>query len=298
MLNCPYSYLAAQKTMAGSHSGANLAWTFWESLGKRGMLKQLFSITGNNSANNISMVAAIEQKYHGIITTWPQEECFHRCAFHVLNLVAKEVLDNMDQLTDEDYAFFDDYLAVQLAPIADSKDEEAPTPKEIRGTLNHVQKKSDYSQNKRHARSVNQSTLETQDKSGDLQHVNDAKFTFYESDGNTGLHTQLITGNKTIVCSLCNLCSHICGASKQREEFINAYNQTSNPKLLPINILMTRWNYFLLQIKWAEALKLSIQLYTATPEGAKYELSDEVWSAMELMFTILELIEQSCNVFQ
>ncbi|MBW0554408.1 hypothetical protein O181_094123 [Austropuccinia psidii MF-1] len=61
---------------------------------------------------------------------------------------------------------------------------------------------------------------------------------------------------------------------------------------------MTQWNYFLLQIKRAEALKLSIQLYTATPEGAKYELSDKVWSAMEFMLPILELIEQSCNVFQ
>ncbi|MBW0524885.1 hypothetical protein O181_064600 [Austropuccinia psidii MF-1] len=186
-------------TMGGFHSGANLAWTFWESLGKRGMLKQLFTITGDNAANNISMVAAIERKYKGINITWPQEERFHQCACHVLNLVAKDFMAHMGQLTKEDYTFFDDYLAIHLAPIADSKDEEAPTPKEIRGTLNHVQNKSDSSRNKRRAHAVNQSTLETQDKSGDLQHVNDSKTTFPGIDDDNGLNTQLRTG-KTI-CS-------------------------------------------------------------------------------------------------
>ncbi|MBW0524643.1 hypothetical protein O181_064358 [Austropuccinia psidii MF-1] len=92
------------------------------------MLKQLSSITGDNAANNISMVAAIDQKYHGINITWPQEERFHQCACHVLNLVAKEFLAHMGELTDEDYAFFDDYLAVHLVPIANSEDEEAPKP--------------------------------------------------------------------------------------------------------------------------------------------------------------------------
>ncbi|MBW0466675.1 hypothetical protein O181_006390 [Austropuccinia psidii MF-1] len=116
-------------TMGSPHSGANLAWTFWESLGKREMLKLLFSITGNNAANNISMVSTFERKYHGINITWPQEECFHRCACHVLNLVSKEFLAHMGQLTDEDYAFFDDYLAVHLAPIANSKDEEYQPPR-------------------------------------------------------------------------------------------------------------------------------------------------------------------------
>ncbi|MBW0508299.1 hypothetical protein O181_048014 [Austropuccinia psidii MF-1] len=145
------------------------------------------------------MVAAIERKYQGINITWPQEERFHRCACHVLNLVAKDFMAHMGQLTDEDYAFFDDYLAVRLAPIADSEDEEAPTPKEIRGTLNRVQKKSDSNRNKRRARAVNQSTLETQDKLGDLRHVNDAETNSLESDDNSGLNTQLKTGNKTIV---------------------------------------------------------------------------------------------------
>ncbi|MBW0564153.1 hypothetical protein O181_103868 [Austropuccinia psidii MF-1] len=119
--------------MGGSHSGANLAWTFWESLGERGMLKQLFSITGNNAAENISKVASIGQRYHGINITWPHKERFHQCACHVLNLVAKDFSTQMGQLTNEDYTFFDDYLEFHSAPIANSKDEEAPTPKEIRG---------------------------------------------------------------------------------------------------------------------------------------------------------------------
>ncbi|MBW0575036.1 hypothetical protein O181_114751 [Austropuccinia psidii MF-1] len=184
------------------------------------------------------MVATIERKCHGINIIWPQEERFHRCACHVLNLVAKEFLAHMGQLTNEDSALSDDYLAVHLVPIANSEDE-APTPKEIRGTLNHIQKKSDYSQNKRRARAVNQSTLETQDRSGDFQPVNDAESSFHESDGDTGLNTQLRTGNKTIVHSLCDLCSHIRGSSKQHEAFITARDQTINLKLFPINIPIT-----------------------------------------------------------
>ncbi|MBW0494815.1 hypothetical protein O181_034530 [Austropuccinia psidii MF-1] len=167
------------------------------------MLKLLFTITGNNAANNISMVTAMELKYEGINITWPQEEHFHQCACHVLNLVAKNFMAHMGQLTEEDYTFFDDYLAVHVAPISDSKDEEAQTPKEIRGTLNCVQNKSDSSRNKHCAHAVNQSTLETQDKSGDLKHVNDAETTFPGSDDNTGLSTQLRTG-KTIFSPIFN----------------------------------------------------------------------------------------------
>ncbi|MBW0530788.1 hypothetical protein O181_070503 [Austropuccinia psidii MF-1] len=95
----------------------------------------------------------------------------------------------MAQLTNEDYTFFDDDLIVDLVPISKSKDEEAQTPKEIRGTLNHVQKKTNYSQNKSHGFAVNQITLETQDKSGELKHVNDFKSTFNEIDRNIGLKT-------------------------------------------------------------------------------------------------------------
>ncbi|MBW0535276.1 hypothetical protein O181_074991 [Austropuccinia psidii MF-1] len=51
-------------------------------------------------------------------------------------------------------------------------------------------------------------------------------------------------------------------------------------------------------MKHAESLRLSIKLYTATPEGSRYKLSDEIWSAIEFMQLILSLIEQSCNVFQ
>ncbi|MBW0513337.1 hypothetical protein O181_053052 [Austropuccinia psidii MF-1] len=107
-----------------------------------------------------------------------------------------------------------------------------------------------------------------------------------------------IKANKSIVRALRNLCSHIQGSPKQRQAFIQACDKTRDPKLLPINIPMTRWNYFLLQMKRAESLILSIQLYTATPEGSRYELSNEIWSEIELMQPILSLIEQSCNVFQ
>ncbi|MBW0483866.1 hypothetical protein O181_023581 [Austropuccinia psidii MF-1] len=107
-----------------------------------------------------------------------------------------------------------------------------------------------------------------------------------------------IKANKSIVRALRNLCSHIQGSPKQRQAFIQSRNKTRDPKLLPNNIPMTRWNYFLLQMKHAESLRLSIQVYTATQEGSRYKLSDEICSAIELMQPVLSLIEQSCNVFQ
>ncbi|MBW0561441.1 hypothetical protein O181_101156 [Austropuccinia psidii MF-1] len=182
----------------------------------------------------------------GIINlTWPKDERFHCCACHVLNLVAKDFLAQMSQLTNEDYFFFDDYLAVHRAPIEDSEDEESPTMTELNDTI-------------------------AKDNSGDLQLING------DEPNNPGAHHEtykpepLSSANKSIFRALRDLCSHIRGSPKQRQAFIQARDKTRDPKLLPINIPMTRWNYFLLQMKHAESLRLSMQLYTATPEGSRY----------------------------
>ncbi|MBW0519015.1 hypothetical protein O181_058730, partial [Austropuccinia psidii MF-1] len=117
----------------GSHTGQALAWSVWESLSKRGLVHRLYSITGDNAANNSAMINALECKFQGVSITWPAEYYYHRCACHVLNLVAKEFLSFMGELTDEDYKFFDNYLVVHQAPIEDSEDEDSPTTKEIQG---------------------------------------------------------------------------------------------------------------------------------------------------------------------
>ncbi|MBW0467305.1 hypothetical protein O181_007020 [Austropuccinia psidii MF-1] len=56
--------------------------------------------------------------------------------------------------------------------------------------------------------------------------------------------------------------------------------------------------FFLHQIQRAQCLKLSIQLYTSTPDGKNYYLSKEIWGSMEFMEPILVLFEKACNVFQ
>ncbi|MBW0464617.1 hypothetical protein O181_004332 [Austropuccinia psidii MF-1] len=299
----PSTYMFHKKllcfdTMGGSHSGVQLAWKFWESLSERGMLRRLYSITGDNAANNRTMMGCLERKFNGISLTWPKDERFHRCACHVLNLVAQDFLAQMGQLTDEDYFFFDDYLAVHHAPIEDSEDEESPTMSDLNDTIAKLQKNAGIRLPKRRVRPLNQRNLETQDNSGDLQLING------NEPNNPGTHHDtyepepLSSANKSIVRALRDLCSHIRGSPKQRQAFIQARDKTRDPKLLPINIPMTRWNYFLLQMKRAESLRLLIQLYTSTPEGSRYELSNEIWSAIEFMHPILSLIEQSCNVFQ
>ncbi|MBW0509736.1 hypothetical protein O181_049451 [Austropuccinia psidii MF-1] len=58
------------------------------------------------------------------------------------------------------------------------------------------------------------------------------------------------------------------------------------------------WNFFLKQIQQAHQLKLSIQIYTNTPQTDKYHLTKEVWSTMEYMEPILQMFNHACNVFQ
>ncbi|MBW0541181.1 hypothetical protein O181_080896 [Austropuccinia psidii MF-1] len=91
--------------MTGSHAGVALAWTLWEALSKQGMIKDLYSITGDNAANNVAMITVIQQKFAGIGIGWPKEERFHHCACHVINLISKEFLAHMGELTDEYYQF-------------------------------------------------------------------------------------------------------------------------------------------------------------------------------------------------
>ncbi|MBW0538389.1 hypothetical protein O181_078104 [Austropuccinia psidii MF-1] len=61
---------------------------------------------------------------------------------------------------------------------------------------------------------------------------------------------------------------------------------------------MKRWNFFSKQIQRAHQLKISIQIYTNTPQNNKYHLTKEVWSTMEYMEPILQMFDQACNVFQ
>ncbi|MBW0516900.1 hypothetical protein O181_056615 [Austropuccinia psidii MF-1] len=106
------------------------------------------------------------------------------------------------------------------------------------------------------------------------------------------------SANKPIVRQLRDLCSHIRGSTKQHTAFIHKRQKTCDSKLLPLATQMTQWNYFLHQLRRAKELKLSSQLYMSTMSGAKYQLNEEAWSAMEFMKPILTLFEHSCNIFQ
>ncbi|MBW0464324.1 hypothetical protein O181_004039 [Austropuccinia psidii MF-1] len=284
-------------TMGGSHSGASLAWTLWESLSERGMIKRLYSITGDNAANNVSMISFLHRKFAGINVDWPKDTRFHRCACHVLNLVAKDFLANMGQLTDDDYEFFDNYLGVTLATLEESEDEDYPTLPSKNRNNQKAQRTPGPACSQRRPRALNQLTLETQDNSAELDLLNEA-----HSPDNDQVEPSWITqptqADKPIVRQLRDLCSHIRGSTKQRESFIHERQKTRDPKTLPLAIPMTRWNYFLHQLRRAEELKLSIQLYTSTMNGAKYHLNEEAWSTMEFMKPILTLLEHSCNIFQ
>ncbi|MBW0500535.1 hypothetical protein O181_040250 [Austropuccinia psidii MF-1] len=166
-------------------------------------------------------------------------------------------------------------------------------------SIEAVKQNSGQSLKKRKTCALNQATLESQDKSSDIAMIM-GKHSLEASEKDTEeLGTVLRPpGKKTIVRLLQDLCTHIRGSSKQRELFIEARNKTQDPPLLPISIPMTRWNFFLKQIQRAHQLKLSIQIYTNTPQTDKYHLTEEVWSTMEYMEPILQIFDQACNVFQ
>ncbi|MBW0461974.1 hypothetical protein O181_001689 [Austropuccinia psidii MF-1] len=54
---------------------------------------------------------------------------------------------------------------------------------------------------------------------------------------------------KLLVRCIRDLCSHIRSSPKQRNLFKKICEQTKDPKLMPLRILTTRWNYFFHQIK-------------------------------------------------
>ncbi|MBW0535187.1 hypothetical protein O181_074902 [Austropuccinia psidii MF-1] len=83
----------------GAHSGEALSWSLWEAFSKRGMIKQLFSITGENAGNKNTMMEHLKHKLHGINIIWDREKRFHRCACHIPNLVAKYFLLYKGELT-------------------------------------------------------------------------------------------------------------------------------------------------------------------------------------------------------
>ncbi|MBW0592617.1 hypothetical protein O181_132332, partial [Austropuccinia psidii MF-1] len=245
------------------------------------------------------MMNQLQNKLAGINVTWHIDDRYHRCACHILNLVAKDFLNFMGELSDEDYEFFDEYLAIDKAPIEDSNNEITPTSKDLKASIKQVQKQSADVAKKGRARALNQATLETQDKSGDLQLLNNQLTMGSQNQDHMELGPVIRPpGDQTIVRQLRDLCSQIQGSAKQRESFIQARNKTRDPQLLPISILMTRWNYFLKPIQRARQLKLSIQIYTSSPQKMKYQLSDESWCAMEYMEPILSMFEKTCNIFK
>ncbi|MBW0540425.1 hypothetical protein O181_080140 [Austropuccinia psidii MF-1] len=205
--------LVSFESMTGSHTGVALAWTLWEALAKRGMIKSLYSITSDNSANNVAMITVLQQKFAGIGIRWPKEEQFHRFACHVINLVAKEFLAHMGELTDEDYQFFDDYLGVRQAPIEDS-DKDAEGSNCNHQVISKIHRTAGKKPIKQWNQPLNHPTLETQDNSAEVELLVEQHFDLSDPEDFPNTHSETQTPSKTIVRQLQDLCLRICGSAK------------------------------------------------------------------------------------
>ncbi|MBW0466095.1 hypothetical protein O181_005810 [Austropuccinia psidii MF-1] len=114
----------------------------------------------------------------------------------------------MGQLTDEDYKYFDDYLAVHQAPIKDSEDKDAPTTKEIQATIKRIQNPKMGATQRYWLSHLDQITLETQDTSSALSIISAVRVNLYTS-GIPNEHGGWPETRNTIGQALRELCSHI-----------------------------------------------------------------------------------------
>ncbi|MBW0546988.1 hypothetical protein O181_086703 [Austropuccinia psidii MF-1] len=142
----------------------------------------------------------------------------------------------MGQLTNEDYKFFDNYLGLKQAPIEDSNDEGPLGSVALHTIIKNVHHSLGHKYKKGRSQALNQPTLETQEKSGDVAYLVDQAF---EPKGIEADQTQSQTSSdKTVVCILRELFSQIQGSTKQRDLFKKSHNKTHELKVLPITIPM------------------------------------------------------------
>ncbi|MBW0573678.1 hypothetical protein O181_113393 [Austropuccinia psidii MF-1] len=134
--------LVAFELIHGAHSGEALSWSLWEALSKRGMIKQLYSITGDNAGNNNTIMGHLQHKFHGININWDRDQHYHQCACHILNLVAKDFLLYMGQLTNEDYNFFNNYLSTDKVTLEDSDNKATPSVQDVQASIKTIKKLS------------------------------------------------------------------------------------------------------------------------------------------------------------
>ncbi|CAH7669788.1 hypothetical protein PPACK8108_LOCUS4431 [Phakopsora pachyrhizi] len=64
-------------------------------------------------------MGGLQKKYSAMVVKWFKPERFHRCAGHVLNLMAKDVLEHLGQFADSDYDFFERYISTNSAELED-----------------------------------------------------------------------------------------------------------------------------------------------------------------------------------
>ncbi|MBW0491374.1 hypothetical protein O181_031089 [Austropuccinia psidii MF-1] len=201
------------------------------------MIKQLYCITGDNAENNVAMTTVLQEKFSGIGIQCPKSQSFHCCVCNVLNLVEKDFFAYMGQLTDDDYKLLDNYCGIKQTPIEDSNDEGPLYSVALHTTMKNVHHSLGHKYKKGCSQALNQPTLETQDKSGDVAYFVDKPF---EPKGIEADQAQLQTpSNKTVMCILRELCSQIRGFTKQKDLLIHVGNSTHGAKVLPITIPMT-----------------------------------------------------------
>ncbi|MBW0501145.1 hypothetical protein O181_040860 [Austropuccinia psidii MF-1] len=261
------------ESLFGSHSGDSIADVFWDALQEQSMMNQLYSITSNNVSSNLKMATCLQARFANVGVAWPKRERSNCCACHVLCVVAKDFLSNINALTEDNYQYFDHYVAMDQESI-EAQDKVNTNMEEPKKTLvSSFNMVHDIPCGRYQV--LNEASIKTQQTT-----INETSHQHDEIVGSPNPLLQVenrgIPHTHSVVRVLRDLCS-----PKQRELFKWICDRTKDPKLLPLSIPTMQWNYFLYQIQWAQQLKASIILYTQAAESNIEPLSEETWAEME-----------------
>lgn len=286
--------LLAFKTLEGKHTGENLAKVYWKALEHIGAVRNHFSVTGDNASSNRSMVQILANQYAKIGIKWPFESRFHGCMCHVINLVARDFLDGMGELTEEEVEAFETSGMAQTR-LSFEPDELPWTDDDERAELIATSLAES---------NLSQASLKvhgpTQEADFDISQATYEDIVNNQShiDESPTVATSTRKKKSSVVSRIRALDTHIRKSPQELEAFIKIRDSVNDRQLLPLSCPPTRWNYFYYVVKRTLALKKSLQLYTSDPKRAKVAISNADWSTIEYMLPILEMFETATQFFQ
>ena len=97
--------LLAFELLEDRHTGVNLATVVLKVLHEYDIAEKLYCITTDNASNNFTMVKILSERLREENIEWDWKTQHIPCLAHIINLVVKNFLDNLEGEEEEDLSF-------------------------------------------------------------------------------------------------------------------------------------------------------------------------------------------------